>query len=153
MGARGSHWAFLRAMTRINVGVSPHELCDQHLVAEYRELPRLWNFSSKSKPPSQFKLGAGHVLWCAQYQGMLHDRYVALVREMLDRGMHVSFPEPPESAAHGHRPSDTEIARARPIVLERIAERLSSMKRVPRWSSAMLAQCGSQKAQPRPSGP
>ncbi len=121
-------------MTRINVGVQPCELCDQHLVAEYRELPRLWNFQAKSLPPTQFKLGSGHVLWCAQYQGMLADRYVALVVEMRARGFSVSYPEPPSGKLNGRRPSDKAIQAARPIVLERLAEKYRTMKKPPRWT-------------------
>lgn len=121
-------------MTRINVGVHPFELCDQHLIAEYRELPRLWNFQAKSLPPPQFKLGPGHVLWCAQYQGMLADRYVALVAEMRARGFAVSYPEPPAGKLNGRRPQDNDIRYARTIVLERINEKHKTMKTPPRWT-------------------
>jgi deoxyribonuclease (pyrimidine dimer) len=120
-------------MTRINVGVEPSELCDQHLLAEYRELPRLWNFESKSAPPERFCLGKGHVLWCSQYPGMLHDRYSALVEEMHYRGFHVSYPFPPPGHGAGNRPSQAEIQRARALVLARIQERLTKMKR-PRYT-------------------
>lgn len=125
-------------MTRINVGVPPTELCDQHLRAEYRELPRLWNFCSKSKPPAQFKLGTGHVLWCAQYRGMLYDRYTIIVKEMKARGFNVSFPEAPAAAALGARPSPAEIKRAGVIVRKRIADRISTMKRPARWTKPKL---------------
>jgi hypothetical protein len=121
-------------MTRINVGVEPSELCDQHLIAEYRELPRLWNFQSKSKPPSNFKLGTGHVLWCVQYQGMLADRYVAIVQEMKARGFSVSYPEPPPGKINGRRPSLQAIQDARPIVLERLETKYKTMKKLPRWT-------------------
>ena len=121
-------------MTRINVGVRASELCDQHLVAEYRELPRLWGMTSKTTPPTSFKLGRGHVLWCAQYQGMLHDRYVALVAEMHARGMRTTYPRPPAEAAAGRRPAAHELTAARVLVLERIEERLRTMRRPPRWT-------------------
>lgn len=121
-------------MTRINVGIDPSELCDQHLVAEYRELPRLWGLESDSAPPDEFKLGTGHVLWCAQYQGMLADRYIGLVSEMRRRGFHVSYPEPPSGAINGGRPKANEIEAARPIVLQRLTKKLSTMKRPPRWT-------------------
>jgi hypothetical protein len=121
-------------MTRINVGVDPCELCDQHLVAEYRELPRLWDFQTKSEAPKQFKLGQGHVLWCAQYQGMLADRYMALVMEMKARGFSVSYPEVPSGKLKGERCTDKEIQDAREIVLERIYERYKTMKKPPRWT-------------------
>ena len=121
-------------MTRINVGVFPKELCDQHLIAEYRELPRLWGKVSKNPAPKHFKLGSGHVLWCQQYQGMLYDKYLSIVEEMLARGFKVSFPDPPKKAYYGSRPPKEEIYRARPIVLNRINDSLFTMKRNPIWT-------------------
>lgn len=124
-------------MTRINVGVNPKELCDQHLIAEYRELPRLWGLQTKMAPPPRFKLGSGHVAWCAQYQGMLADRYEALVAEMQTRGFNVAFPETPPNAREGRRPLDEEVVQARVLVQERILERFKTMKRTPRWTNRL----------------
>ena len=52
-------------MTRINL-VPPAELCDQHLLAEHRELTRIPNAVAKGKyhlkgQPTEYKLGEGHV--------------------------------------------------------------------------------------------
>ena len=52
-------------MTRINL-VPPEELCDQHLLAEHRELTRIPNAVAKGKfhlkgQPTEYKLGEGHV--------------------------------------------------------------------------------------------
>ena len=52
-------------MTRINI-IPPAELCDQHLLAEHRELTRIPNLVAKGKfslegQPSDYKLGTGHV--------------------------------------------------------------------------------------------
>lgn len=52
-------------MTRINL-VPPSELCDQHLLAEHRELTRIPNAVAKGKfhlkgQPTEYKLGEGHV--------------------------------------------------------------------------------------------
>ena len=58
-------------MTRINVGICEEELCDQHLVAEYRELPRLFGHIPKGPIPGCFTLGRGHVNYCSQFQGFL----------------------------------------------------------------------------------
>ena len=121
-------------MTRINVGIEPEYLCDQHLVAEYRELPRLWFKESKSKPPENFKLGAGHCLWCQQYQGMLYDRFTGIVKEMKYRGFNVSYPEAPAKAKDGKRPPQSQLDLAKPILIERINERLSTMNKPPRWT-------------------
>jgi hypothetical protein len=126
-------------MTRINVGVYAHELCDQHLEAEYRELPRLWGKVSKSKAPDDFKLGKGHCLWCQQYQGMLYDRFTELVKEMLFRGFKVSYLDAPHAARCGLRPTDNDIENARAIVLDRLKSKLLTMKRPPRWTNRKLS--------------
>lgn len=52
-------------MTRINL-IAPAELCDQHLLAEHRELTRIPNAVAKRKfsllgQPEDYKLGTGHV--------------------------------------------------------------------------------------------
>jgi hypothetical protein len=106
-------------MTRINIGIEPHELCDKHLLAEYRELPRIWNQRLVSKAPPHFKLGPGHVLWCAQYPRTIADQFSALVAEMLFRGWSPSFLTPPaHAAASPVRAPEQEIARARPLLRE-----------------------------------
>jgi deoxyribonuclease (pyrimidine dimer) len=123
-------------MTRVNIGVDPSELCDQHLVAEYRETPRLWGLESRQKPPERFKLGKGHVLFCAQYQGTLADRYTVLVMEMRRRGFKVTYPDPPQGAIGGRRMSEDAIREARQIVMERLREKYATMRRKPRWTVA-----------------
>ena len=127
-------------MTRINVGIEPSELCDQHLQAEYRELPRLFNKVSKNKAPIRFKLGKGHNLWCQERQGLLHDRYIAIIKEKEYRGFKSKYQSPPPETKNGKRPSEAELKRARSILLERIRERMDSMwdssdpKNWPRWT-------------------
>lgn len=111
-------------MTRINVGIPPNTLHRKHLVAEYRELPRVIGARIKRPAPSRFCLGPGHVAWCAQYQGSLVARYRELVAEMRRRGYHVSHPEPKAPANHATWSAEDE-AYAAPIVAQRIAERLS----------------------------
>jgi len=115
-------------MTRINVGVAPSELCDQHLVAEYRELPRVFAYSERVVP-GPFRLGKGHVLWCSQYPGTMAARYRRLVAEMTHRGFTVNYPEPQGRGAFA--PPDAVLA-ARPIVIERITSKLRGM--APRWT-------------------
>lgn len=123
-------------MTRINVGICPRDLCDQHLLAEYRELPRAFK-KPKGKAPGGFKLGPGHVTWCAQFPGMLAERFLAIVDECQRRGFSVQFKDPPSGALDGERPPTEEVLRARSIVASRIKERLDGMIRnghAPRWT-------------------
>ena len=83
-------------MTRINV-IPVHELNQQMLCAEYREIARLpgnlktW-LNRKSKPadfceiPNQYVLGTGHVKYFFNKMRFLENRFEQLVAEMLHRG-------------------------------------------------------------------
>lgn len=81
-------------MTRINSGISPDELCDQHLVAEYREIGRIGVLLQKraNRPnilagaPVRFTLGAGHMLFFIDKGLYLERRFSTLCNEMNRRG-------------------------------------------------------------------
>lgn len=120
-------------MTRINVGIDPAELCDQHLIAEYRELPRCFARVIPNPPPA-FKLGTGHVTWCSQYQLSLSLRFYVLVTELLRRDFNANFVSPPRTLNNQQWTAEDE-EHARPIVQERILQRLHTMKRPPRWTN------------------
>ena len=75
-------------MTRINLGIEPIELCDQHLKAEWRELPRVrhsFNANVHKRAPAKFKLGTGHVLFCAARPLLCCERHKNLYAELLRR--------------------------------------------------------------------
>lgn len=81
-------------MTRINL-VPPAELCDQHLLAEHRELTRIPNAVARGRfslagQPADYKLGEGHVRFFFDKLGFLQQRYRALHAECLRRGFKVS---------------------------------------------------------------
>jgi hypothetical protein len=117
-------------MTRINFGVHPRELCDQHLIAEYKELPRAFSYHDRELA-GPFRLNRGHVIWCSQFPGSLASRYRSLVSEMHARGFHVSYPEP---RGDGIKAPSHRLANARQIVTKRICERLADMSKEPRWT-------------------
>jgi deoxyribonuclease (pyrimidine dimer) len=84
-------------MTRINSNVDPKQLMDQHLMAEYRELPMVIASLKRSlktqsereilkKIPPKFTLNKGHVLFFYNKLTFLKDRYAKLVDELLNRG-------------------------------------------------------------------
>ncbi len=84
-------------MTRINI-ISPTELTDQHLVAEYREIEMVpasleRSLRTKSVPeilrsiPKNFTLNKGHVLFFYPRMKYLRKRLDLLVEEMKTRGM------------------------------------------------------------------
>ena len=84
-------------MTRINL-ISPKELSDQHLIAEYREIFMVgsalqrslkspnWK-NTKNSLPTQFTLNKGHVKFFYNKGKYLHERYLKIVDEMKSRGM------------------------------------------------------------------
>ena len=69
-------------MTRINV-VPVNELSDQHLIAEYRELPRVIKQQiNVTDAPENYVLGTGHVKWARTHIWFVMDRYEELCNEM-----------------------------------------------------------------------
>jgi len=115
-------------MTRINV-VPPSELCRQHLVAEYRELPRIFTLARNAldrgeKPddkrnPVSYTLGTGHCRFFYSRLGWLHDRHQQLVNEMLNRGYQPTiFLDPVDMPSNWMKPwkpsaADLDINRQR----------------------------------------
>jgi hypothetical protein len=92
-------------MTRINV-VPPAELCDQHLLAEHRELTRVpsavlrANGSVTLSPAgAAYCLGVGHVRFFYDKLGYLLERYSLLHAECVRRGFNVQLRWPAEARA------------------------------------------------------
>lgn len=87
-------------MTRINT-ISPAELHSVHLVAEYRELPRIFDVVLKAEQkgftpasygiPKQFVLGTGHVKFFADKLTWCFNRFHQLVAEMKRRNIACHF--------------------------------------------------------------
>ncbi|MDS1141981.1 pyrimidine dimer DNA glycosylase/endonuclease V [Pusillimonas sp. SM2304] len=83
-------------MTRINC-VPVQELSGPHLVAEYRELPRVFALAQKAaakgnlSQPSCYTLGKGHLLFFYTRLSYLAHRHTALVEEMKRRGYKPTF--------------------------------------------------------------
>lgn len=81
-------------MTRINL-IDPKYLSDKHLLAEYKELPRVFTLVKKydqkdlialeKSLPSQYTLGKGHVRFFYNKITFLRDRYFYLHQELLAR--------------------------------------------------------------------
>ena len=92
-------------MTRINV-IPVTELTRQHLIAEWRELPRIYALVHKAhtsgKPwtnrqPKEYTLGTGHVLFFYDKLAWITERHKQLVSEMINRGYKPSFTDPVEN--------------------------------------------------------
>lgn len=87
-------------MTRINL-VPVKELTDQHLLAEYRELPRIHSIvrkllsqiepeEIKKRVPDLFTLGTGHVRFFYDKGEFQFRRYKALCEELYGRGFNAN---------------------------------------------------------------
>lgn len=93
-------------MTRINV-IPVTDLCDQHLLAEHRELVRIPNSLLSGKlsfqyddRPSEYTLGAGHVKFFTNKLRFLFTRYQSLHEECLCRGFKVNYMWPENFLNH-----------------------------------------------------
>ena len=117
-------------MTRINSGVDPKSLCDQHLLAEYREMPRIaslawsrWNKLIPLPNLTEFTLGKGHMLFFVDKGAYLSKRFDSIVDELTKRGYALSFLQyrsHPEPWHKDHLPTQKETN----AVLNRISERM-----------------------------
>jgi deoxyribonuclease (pyrimidine dimer) len=124
------------AVTRINL-VPPRELGVRHLVAEYRELPRVFSLVARAvrdgrKPadiiaPADYVLGKGHVKFFYTRLAWLADRQFELVEEMKRRGytpqftehMRVSWANIPDEWWGDYQPTRKAIAINRQRIKER----------------------------------
>jgi len=121
-------------MTRINVGIQPVELTDQHLIAEHREIKRIPNCVAKGKYnmdgiPDKFKLGTGHVKFFYNKLLYLKFRYASLYAECIRRGFNVqnfigAWDNVPEELMNDYRVEKNDIT----IIKKRIDERRPKTK-------------------------
>lgn len=106
-------------MTRINC-VPVKELCNKHLFAEWRELPRIQSYLTKtlqkedinkvvSKISPKYILGTGHVKFFYDKLFWLSGRYEELTLELLERGYNIEprelVLEAPEKLFNNWKPS------------------------------------------------
>lgn len=126
-------------MTRVNC-IPPSELTREHLIAEYRELPRIFALVKAAaergerpddcRNPRTYTLGSGHCRFFYARCAWLADRYNELVKEMFRRGYRPQFLALAPAAAHippewwgSWEPDEAAMA----INRERIAERLNKI--------------------------
>jgi hypothetical protein len=73
-------------MTRINV-IPVNELSNQHLLAEYRELPRVIKQDiDATRAEPRYHLGRGHMKWARAHWKFILKRCAEIFTEMLYRG-------------------------------------------------------------------
>lgn len=124
-------------MTRINL-IPVEELTDQHLMAEYRELPMIAKALEKTlrsksgyqetKVSSTYILGTGHIYFFYNKRDYLVDRYIKLVKELNCRKFNIDpnarnvFWEVFDNITQVHwKPSTEEIEINRSRINERIS--------------------------------
>jgi hypothetical protein len=108
-------------MTRINV-LDPADLSAPHLLAEYREIMRVFGLASAAnkrsfwtQPPS-YRMGAGHVKFFFDKLGWIEKRHKALVEELRVRGYSPMIEDPagawrlviPENLWNDWEPNDLD---------------------------------------------
>ena len=78
-------------MTRVNV-IPVYELSDQHLIAEYRELPRtIKQDINVTNASNSYILGTGHMRWACNHQQYTFRRFIEICKEMHFRGFKTNF--------------------------------------------------------------
>ena len=133
-------------MTRINAHIRPIKLCDQHLVAEYREILRTNALAIKrarregkamlSNVQQSFTLGSGHVTFFYDKLLYIHLRFNALRSELINRGMNPTIEWQLDEIEefkwlYNDWPDDPEADR---LIIERVLERARTMKKISYYS-------------------
>ena len=133
-------------MTRINATIPPSALCDQHLVAEYREILRTIALATKkpvieSRLPKQFTLGTGHVLFFYNKLKYIHLRFNALRDELLRRRFEVNMEyDSTKVIGNEHLYNDwAGTDEANELVIDRLYERALTMKRITHYGISITA--------------
>ena len=129
-------------MTRVNC-IPVGELHNKHLVAEYREITRMFSYARKSTAkhgalmllfdqPDNYCLGKGHMLFFYNKLGYIRRRHAELVEEMKARGYKPTIDcsenglDLPDWMQNDWEPDEAALA----INRKRINERLQEMKTV-----------------------
>lgn len=121
-------------MARVNVGVNPKFLSDQHLIAESVEITmivgalRRDGWKIKGEVPKRFKLGTGHINFFKPKLRYLQKRLEAVNEEMRCRGFKpTTFIDAPDSLSKPLLWGDwTSTSIDSKVVRERITERLTT---------------------------
>ena len=127
-------------MTRINAGIPPKVLTDQHLLAEHREIKRLPAvFAKNPNPigiPKLFTLGTGHVKFFLDKGKYTLKRYQLIYAECIKRGFEITDYSANWEVYKQHPKYNKdykETAEAIELLIARISERLTGSKQKPRY--------------------
>ncbi len=133
-------------MTRINVGIDPRDLTQQHLLAEHREIKRIPNVIASGRYnlnmlPEVFTLGTGHVRFFYNKLGYLLKRYDRIYKECIARGFNV---QPYHEAWQQGQPEELlqdwePTAEARALIVGRLIEKLVTSDEGEVWLRKMAS--------------
>ena len=118
-------------MTRINL-VSVKMLPDQHLIAEYRELPRVIKQNMNLKDaPEKYCLGKGHMKWGRKHSLFYLKRFKDICEEMTYRGLTVNYPyneleryydkNCPDNIKNDYIPTDDDLKLSKERIIQKIS--------------------------------
>jgi deoxyribonuclease (pyrimidine dimer) len=127
-------------MTRINL-VEVEELADQHLFAEYRELPRMADFYNKTVKQEKdisekFILNTGHMTFFLNKAKYLEKRHKQITKELRTRNINFTeretfkMPVGNKFKQINWNPCEEEIKISR----ERIQEKINQKPHFYRWT-------------------
>lgn len=119
-------------MTRVNL-VHPVELCNQHLLAEYKEIPRLHSLLTKhylnkgKEVPdiTEFSLGKNHMKFFLNKFEFLYRRHRAISKELRRRGYNLFhdstlFQQVPIHLFNDWQPTQKDINLSRQRILDKL---------------------------------
>lgn len=122
-------------MTRINL-LSVKDLSNQHLIAEWRELPRIFtlvktklNKNQEIKPWEKYKMWTGHVKFFYDKLLFLQKRHKELTQELLYRKFNISnkneisLDEFPKYLCNDYKPSDDDIEVSKTRIEQKINQK------------------------------
>ena len=125
-------------MTRINSAIPPRNLTDQHLIAELRELPRIFTAVGKriekgtgfDDIPKEFTLETGHVKFFYDKTLFLQRRH-AILRKEYKRRFNKDWQFKPEWSFEWQTYIPTQEEKQ--ILTDRISTRIQESNQVPRY--------------------
>jgi len=135
-------------MTRINSAISPRRLTDQHLIAELRELPRIFTAVQKridddrefDDIPKIFTLGFGHMKFFYDKLSFLNLRHSQL-RYEYNRRYDKQWPyiinvdKCPSLLYNQYSPTSEE----KKLLIERISKRIIESKQIPKYERKSIS--------------
>lgn len=130
-------------MVRINL-ISPKQLSDQHLIAEYNEMLMLISYIKKypslGNIPKNFCLGLGHMRFFKDKILYLKKRHELIKDEMKNRGFRASKRLSTKGLSKGHLNDWTPKKQDLSIIRKRIAEKIKKKKGFYRYYGCYASQ-------------